>query len=253
MTGRISRAIGARRSAARLDGRSDRSSRRFRLQAEDGSSLLLSLPPSGGRRIFPAPVASAFRRQMDTTLRPNPVASAFRRKVDLPCSCRFRLKATHGYDSPTRSRNFRLQAEGSNAASGEFGGVTSARSRGGYTARACGTVVLYNSKFQPVVFSSSCGSGGTGRRASLRSLWPQGRGGSNPLFRTNLQPDPTGGFPAIDRPRRIVGRAPQVRFSADQDAGVTDVSHGRSSACRRKLQTSDVLPPEGGSYRSSGI
>ena len=36
-------------------------------------------------------------------------------------------------------------------------------------------------------FSPSCGSGGTGRRASLRSLWPQGRGGSNPLFRTNLR------------------------------------------------------------------
>jgi hypothetical protein len=32
---------------------------------------------------------------------------------------------------------------------------------------------------------STCGSGGTGRRASLRSLWPQGRGGSSPLFRTN--------------------------------------------------------------------
>ena len=29
------------------------------------------------------------------------------------------------------------------------------------------------------------GSGGTGRRASLRSLLPQGSGGSNPLFRTN--------------------------------------------------------------------
>ena len=36
-------------------------------------------------------------------------------------------------------------------------------------------------------FHPSCGSGGTGRRASLRSLWPQGRGGSNPLFRTNRQ------------------------------------------------------------------
>ena len=35
------------------------------------------------------------------------------------------------------------------------------------------------------VIPSTCGSGGTGRRASLRSLWPQGRGGSSPLFRTS--------------------------------------------------------------------
>ena len=31
----------------------------------------------------------------------------------------------------------------------------------------------------------TCGSGGTGRRASLRSLWASARGGSNPPFRTN--------------------------------------------------------------------
>ena len=38
-----------------------------------------------------------------------------------------------------------------------------------------------------LLFSSSCGSGGTGRRASLRSLFSQESGGSNPLFRTNLR------------------------------------------------------------------
>ena len=32
-----------------------------------------------------------------------------------------------------------------------------------------------------------CGSGGTGRRTSLRGWRPQGRGGSNPPFRTNLR------------------------------------------------------------------
>ncbi len=36
-------------------------------------------------------------------------------------------------------------------------------------------------------FIPSCGSGGTGRRASLRSLFSQESGGSNPLFRTSLR------------------------------------------------------------------
>lgn len=33
---------------------------------------------------------------------------------------------------------------------------------------------------------TTCGSGGTGRRARLRILWPKGRGGSNPSFRTTF-------------------------------------------------------------------
>src|SRR5260370_30663917 len=37
-----------------------------------------------------------------------------------------------------------------------------------------------------VEWKHHCGSGGTGRRARLRILWPKGRGGSNPSFRTNL-------------------------------------------------------------------
>ena len=45
----------------------------------------------------------------------------------------------------------------------------------------------YNRRLQPVVVLPSCGSGGTGRRASLRSLLPQGSGGSNPLFRTTVK------------------------------------------------------------------
>src|SRR4051794_14464384 len=32
----------------------------------------------------------------------------------------------------------------------------------------------------------TCGRGGTGRRAALRSLWPKGRGSSSLLDRTNL-------------------------------------------------------------------
>src|SRR5712664_2117314 len=39
---------------------------------------------------------------------------------------------------------------------------------------------------KPVEWKHHCGSGGTGRRARLRILWPKGRGGSNPSFRTNF-------------------------------------------------------------------
>ena len=36
-------------------------------------------------------------------------------------------------------------------------------------------------------FSCTCGRGGTGRRAALRSLWPKGRGSSSLLDRTSMQ------------------------------------------------------------------
>src|SRR5687768_2399136 len=49
--------------------------------------------------------------------------------------------------------------------------------------RVADCVILDSSASRSV--PSLCGSGGTGRRASLRSLLPQGSGGSNPLFRTN--------------------------------------------------------------------
>src|SRR6267142_4373519 len=38
---------------------------------------------------------------------------------------------------------------------------------------------------KPVEWRHQCGSGGTGRRARLRILWPKGRGGSNPSSRTS--------------------------------------------------------------------
>ncbi len=47
-----------------------------------------------------------------------------------------------------------------------------------------GAAVPYNQSFLPAFSALQCGSGGIGRRASLRSLCPQGRGGSSPLFRT---------------------------------------------------------------------
>jgi hypothetical protein len=52
-----------------------------------------------------------------------------------------------------------------------------------------------------------CGSGGIGRRASLRSLLPQGSGGSSPLFRTSLR------SPADCRAPRgaTAGQAPVMR------------------------------------------
>src|SRR5437868_7814373 len=38
----------------------------------------------------------------------------------------------------------------------------------------------------PAIFLT-CGRGGTGRRAALRSLWPKGRGSSSLLDRTRLE------------------------------------------------------------------
>src|SRR5205823_715096 len=44
----------------------------------------------------------------------------------------------------------------------------------------------WNREAAPAKIEAPRGSGGTGRRARLRILWPKGRGGSNPSFRTNL-------------------------------------------------------------------
>ena len=52
----------------------------------------------------------------------------------------------------------------------------------------------------------TCGRGGTGRRAALRSLWPKGRGSSSLLDRTSMRarPDPGGLAPSS----RISGTTP---------------------------------------------
>ena len=48
-----------------------------------------------------------------------------------------------------------------------------------------------------------CGSGGIGRRVSLRSLWPQGCEGSSPSFRTiSLLPPRSGHFVSASSPSR---------------------------------------------------
>ena len=44
----------------------------------------------------------------------------------------------------------------------------------------------WNREAAPAKIEAPRGSGGTGRRARLRILWPKGRGGSNPSFRTKL-------------------------------------------------------------------
>ncbi len=51
----------------------------------------------------------------------------------------------------------------------------------------------------------TCGRGGTGRRAALRSLWPKGRGSSSLLDRT-IRSGPQGG-PA--QPERVIASAPR--------------------------------------------
>ena len=47
--------------------------------------------------------------------------------------------------------------------------------------------VGYTIRSVPIGILTTCGSGGTGRRASLRSWLEQSSGGSNPLFRTILR------------------------------------------------------------------
>ena len=53
-----------------------------------------------------------------------------------------------------------------------------ARCRAFATGRALPVVAL------PASYLMTCGRGGTGRRAALRSLWPKGRGSSSLLDRT---------------------------------------------------------------------
>ncbi len=48
----------------------------------------------------------------------------------------------------------------------------------------CGVVVRGRARRGRWYTGAPCGSGGIGRRASLRSWWPKGRRGSSPFFRT---------------------------------------------------------------------
>src|SRR5262245_54657037 len=62
-------------------------------------------------------------------------------------------------------------------------------------------------------------SGGTGRRAALRTLWPQGHGGSSPPFRTTRTPPLTPSSPAaalLRQRRRRRGAAPRALSIADR-------------------------------------
>lgn len=69
--------------------------------------------------------------------------------------------------------------------------------------------LAYQPGVLPTVFM--CGRGGTGRRATLRSLWPKGRGSSSLLDRTTTAPVPRlrpgtgGGYPSQDKHRQPGG------------------------------------------------
>src|SRR5579864_1088498 len=62
----------------------------------------------------------------------------------------------------------------------------------------------------PVYWWNHCGSGGTGRRARLRILWPKGRGGSNPSFRTSIYVARKRWIARFDRHRQIPDIAREV-------------------------------------------
>jgi hypothetical protein len=55
------------------------------------------------------------------------------------------------------------------------------------------------------------GSGGIGRRASLRSWWPKGRRGSSPFFRTNVSCQQTRSHVFAGASRAIVPHAARAR------------------------------------------
>jgi hypothetical protein len=111
---------------------------------------------------------------------------------------------------PTAEVSGIIDALGSGAAlvTSNLCGLPAATPRSGYGGRARaasarrareGSAILQS---PADVIPSTCGSGGTGRRASLRSLWPQGRGGSSPLFRTNAR--------FVQKIRYSAGLRPQV-------------------------------------------
>ena len=70
-----------------------------------------------------------------------------------------------------------------------------------------------------------CGSGGIGRRASLRSLWEQSRGGSSPLFRTMLPKGPQTRAFSFTKPDAVTVRHEAQQFGVlagpEADAIVT--------------------------------
>ena len=72
-----------------------------------------------------------------------------------------------------------------------------------------------------------CGRGGTGRRATLRSLWPQGRGSSSLLDRTNFSPYPDD-RPVGRRYRRMLDAAADLRNTLPKNKNI----RGRASATR---------------------
>src|SRR5271154_5856104 len=59
------------------------------------------------------------------------------------------------------------------------------------------------------------GSGGIGRRASLRSWWPKGRRGSSPFFRTNL--------PRVRHPPRLRDSQKLEFWNPGQNRQSTDI------------------------------
>src|SRR6266403_2322340 len=97
-----------------------------------------------------------------------------------------------------------------------------------------------------------CGSGGTGRRARLRILWPKGRGGSNPSFRTSLSDEE--GLSRADRePRDSLERSPdaplsiymaKVRLFRAPGPSLSNHSLAHSQCIRRLLCTHKTASPD---------
>ena len=60
---------------------------------------------------------------------------------------------------------------------------------------------LPRAALNPALLFHECGRGGTGRRATLRSLWAKARGSSSLLDRTTMQIEAIRGIAELDAPQ----------------------------------------------------
>src|SRR5689334_24129615 len=101
---------------------------------------------------------------------------------------------------------------------------------------ARGAALPVPAAIQSAGFFMTCGRGGTGRRAALRSLWPKGRGSSSLLDRTIENPSQSGGLAEFSIGASWLAGAPlkstETTPSRPLDRPRRDAPVGRAGWCR---------------------